>query len=65
MSNTADLRATIQTRVDAKFDAKIETPEEFNEETAAAMEEARAIAKGDIYAKRYNSFSEAMEELKD
>lgn len=39
--------------------------EEFNEETVAAMEEARAIAKGDIYAKRYNSFSEAMKELKD
>ncbi len=49
------MTATIQTQ----------EPEEFNEETVAAMEEARAIAKGDIYAKRYNSFSEAMEELKD
>ena len=55
------MTATIQTQVDAKAVA----PEEFNEETVAAMEEARAIAKGDIYAKRYNSFSEAMEELKD
>lgn len=53
-------QAVIQRRIPFETVA----PEEFNEETVAAMEEARAIAKGDVYAKRYDSFEDALEELK-
>lgn len=53
-----------QAVIQRKIPFETVAPEEFNEETTAAMEEARAIAKGDIYAKRFNSFAEALEDLK-
>ena len=65
LDTTAAIRLFLtQVVIQRKIPFEAVAPEEFNEETVAAMEEARAIAKGDIYAKRYNSFSEAMEELK-
>lgn len=65
LDTTAAIRLFLtQAVIQRKIPFEAVAPEEFNEETVAAMEEARAIAKGDIYAKRYNSFSEAMEELK-
>ena len=53
-----------QAVIQRKIPFETVAPEEFNEETTAAMEEALAISKGDIYAKRYDTFAEAMEDLK-
>ena len=52
-----------QAVIQRKIPFETVAPEEFNEETTAAMEEALAISKGDIYAKRYDNFAEAMEDL--
>lgn len=65
LDTTAAIRLFLtQAVIQRKIPFETIAPEEFNEETIAAMKEAHAIAKGDIYAKRYNSFDEAMEELK-
>lgn len=38
-------------------------PEEFNQDTINAMKEAAAIAKGEIPAKRYDSFENALADV--
>lgn len=65
LDTTAAIRLFLtQAVIQRKIPFETVAPEEFNEETVAAMEEARAISNGDIYAKRFNSFDEAMENLK-
>ena len=43
---------------------KLEVEEEYNEETLAACREALDISEGRIKAKRYDSFQEAMDDLR-
>lgn len=52
-----------QSVIQKKIPFEAIAPEEFNAETVAAMNEARAISNGDIYAKRYSSFNDALNDL--